>query len=387
MRGMQVVATLAMSTVVLGQPQRPARNPIPPGKGVIAGRVLEAGSQRPISGATVRLSPRGTYGTWAPGIDADPNRQVKTGIDGVFRFSDVGPIEYNLTATRSGYIEGGFGKTWARGTHAPMLIGQDQSVNGIEVLLWPVGELTGRVLDERGQPVAGVSVRASNPDVTDSQDFNRYVGGGQTDANGEYRFAVQPPARAIVCVDAYYTTYAIPPLSAAQRRVPEGPPPTGPMGLAPSTLVSPDGRHFVQFSLVPPPPGPGGESEAYVSSCAPTATSTDDAAVIELKAGTTSAPDLILQPRRSIRISGRLLGPAGPLGQTWLRLVPTVEESAIAPRLSQALTALDGTFAFLIVPVGAYRWEVDVPNPPPTVTPSAIGSPTPSTPVPAISKI
>ena len=375
MRTALILAAMAMGTVALAQSPKPVRNPIPPGKGVIAGRVTDAASKAPLSGARVRLQPRGKYGVWAPGLEADPTRQITTGAGGEFRFTDVGPVEYDLIATRDGYSEGGAGKTWAHGSHAPIQLEQDQSINPIEILLWPVGQLTGRVVDERGMPVAGVQVRANGEEFTGgTSQFTRHVGSSATDERGEYRFTVQPPGRVIVCVDAIYTSYAIPPLSPNQRRAADSP------GLVPVVdaswmLISPDGRHLVQFSLLPPPAGASGELEAYVSTCAPAVTSSAEATVIDLKSGSTAAPDLSLRPRRASRISGRLIGPGGPVGQTWLRLVPTVEDRALFFAPAMALTAVDGTFSFLIVPPGSYTWEISVPDPPPTVTPSATGFP------------
>ena len=378
MRAALILAAIGLTTVAFGQAQRPVRNPVPPGKGVISGRVIDAASNRPLSGVKVRLQPRGPYASWAPGIDADPSKQVTTGGGGEFQFSDLGAVEYDLTASRAGYSDGGAGKTWARGSIAPVVLGQDQSVTAVEILLWPKGELTGRVVDERGVPVAGVSVRAIDQDLgEESPQYGRYAGSSSTDQRGEYVFPVQPPGRVIVCVDASYTSFAIPALGPNQRRVTDAPP-VGDFSAAPSMLISPDGRHLVQFTLLPPPAA-NGESQAYVSTCAPAATSSAEATLVELKGGTTIVPDLILQPRRSIRISGRLLGPGGPLGQTWLRLIPSDDEGiadgALALRPAQALTAMDGTFSFLIVPSGSFRWEIAVPDPPPTVTPSVSGFP------------
>ena len=374
-RGALMLAVLAMSAIGFGQAQRPVRNPVPSGKGAISGRVIDAATKRPLARARVRLQPRGRYAEWAPGIEADPARQVTTGASGEFKFTDLGPIEYDLTASRAGYSESGAGKTWARGSYAPIQVSQDQTISAVEILLWPMGELIGRVVDERGLPVAGVPVRAVNPDLgDDSPDSGRHVGAGNTDERGEYRFAVQPPGHAIVCVDAYYTTYAIPALAPNQRRLTNASP-FGAFGVAPSMLIAPDGRHFVQFNLLPPPTAPNGYAEAYVRTCAPAATSSSEAASVELKSGSTAVPDLILQPRRSIRISGRLVGPGGPLGQTWLRLLPRGDDRFAPPYSARALTAIDGTFSFLIVPQGSYRWEVNVPDPPPTVTPSASGFP------------
>ena len=358
-----ILAAMAISTAVISHAQQ--ERSIPPGKGVIAGRVIDAVSKRPVSGAMVRLWPRGMY----------DGPKVTTGNTGEFQFSSLGSFEYELTAERGGYVEGAVGKTWARGSRAPVLLEQDQTLTGLEILMWPMGELTGKVVDERGVPVAGVQVRAINQETSEeSQESSRHLGSGSTDQHGEYRFAVQSPGRAILCVDAYYSSYAIPALAPNQRRVTDAPA-IGEFSRPPSMLISADGRYLVTFSLLPPPATANGESQAYVSTCAPSSTSSSEAAVVEFKSGSTVVPDLILQPRRSIRISGRLLGPSGALGQTWLRLAYADEDRTFAFLPAQALTAIDGTFSFLIVPPGSYRWEVSVPNPPPTVTPSVSGFP------------
>jgi hypothetical protein len=63
------------------------------------------------------------------------------------------------------------------------------------------------------------------------------------------------------------------------------------------------------------------------------------------------------------------------LGEAPLRLVPIVEDPAYSFAALNALTAADGTFAFLIVPPGTYRWKIDGHRSTSTVMPTASGVP------------
>jgi hypothetical protein len=372
----RLLVAVALSGLMAAQAAKPVRHPIPPGAGSISGRVVDAATKRPLPGATVQLSPLGRFSEWAPGIDADPSKRVTTGDTGAFRFTDLGPVDYTVTAWLDGYSEGAAGKTWSRGSPAPVRIGQDQRLTGLDILLWPAAELTGRVMDERGEVLAGASVRAMGEAfVNGLREFSGYGAYATTDERGEYRMSMIPPARFVLCVQPSYRSYAIPPLSAAQRHA-GGTAPRQSFGpIVPSMLIAPDGRHLVLIDLLPPAPNANERPRTFVATCAPSATTASDATVVEMKSGQIHAPDLIVQSRPAIRVAGLLMGPNGPLPHTWLRLQPVVPDPALGFAVAQALTAADGSFVFLIAPSGSYVWDITVPNPPPTVTPSASGFP------------
>jgi hypothetical protein len=313
MRAAVGIAVLSIGTVAFGHAQERLRSSGTPLTGLMAGRVIDAISKQPVSGATVRLERGRKSGDWESNDDNDRANEITTGSSGEFRFVGLGPAEYSVSAWRDGYSEGGAAKTWARGTNAPISLAQNQSITNVEIRLWPNSELTGRVLDERGRPFAGVHVNVVEESFTEGiAQFSRHLAGAMTDERGEYRVSVQPPGRVIVCVDANYWNLAIPPLTPG-RRAPDPASPIAEYSDAPSMLISSDGRYLTRFSVLPRVMTKTGESEAYVRTCAPAARSSDEATVVDLESGSMSVPDLIMRPEKSFRVSGRLYGPSGPL--------------------------------------------------------------------------
>lgn len=369
-----LVLSCALAVGVLGA--QTVSHPIPPGAGVIAGRVIDAVTKQPVANANVWLAPLGTYGTWSPATTADPRRQAKTGDDGTFRFTSVGPIEFQVTVSRAGYSDGGFGKRRPAGTVAPLKLEQDEHVEDLSIALWPIGPssvISGTVVDEGGRPAADVRVLMFHWPPSDPGTRAQSSGGMTTDDHGTYRISIGTPGRYIVCVQPFYTYLPIPPLSQQQRLVPAT---DMPAGRGVPVLIDHDGRNLVELSylLTPPPPFADGRLSMYVPSCAPGATTLAEARIVDLAAG---APqdhvDLKLQLRPAVRVAGRLTGPDGPIGNAWVRLLPA--DWSGVDRYTMALSTPDGAFTFMMVPVGTYRVEISVPSTPSSVTPSASGFP------------
>jgi hypothetical protein len=107
---------------------------------------------------------------------------------GKFHFDNVAPDRYSATAQASGYSDN------MRSTGKPVVVAAQQEVQDVEVRIPPLASISGKVVDENGQPMAEVNVMAV-----------RYVyigvggkrlqtsGSAQTNDRGEYRmFDLQP---------------------------------------------------------------------------------------------------------------------------------------------------------------------------------------------------
>ena len=99
-------------------------------------------------------------------LDASPsvtNVQVSktsyTDATGRFAFEGITPGKYRLSAERSGFITANYGQRTATGSGTLMTIDAGQKVTNGSMRLTPHGVITGRVLDEEGEPVVSANVQ------------------------------------------------------------------------------------------------------------------------------------------------------------------------------------------------------------------------------------
>ena len=121
---------------------------IPADEGVIQGRVVDARSGHPISGAAVQIA--GIPGTATATTDAE----------GRYEATALKPGSYKVTVTAKGYVEGPYGP----GAAALMDFGANVEVRGghlaagIDVRLQGAGNISGRITDPQGRGLSGVEV-------------------------------------------------------------------------------------------------------------------------------------------------------------------------------------------------------------------------------------
>jgi len=160
---------------------------------VMAGVVRDAASHSPIAGAVVVVT--------APGR----SRRTVTTTSGAFRIDGVDPGVYRVTASKPGYLDGGYGQPWPDGplTVVTVSAGKDTTV----VLdLWRPGVISGTVEDEAGQPVSGLEVTALRRQWINGalQFADRAI--AKTDDRGAYRIPGLIPGDHIVAVSSTRTS-------------------------------------------------------------------------------------------------------------------------------------------------------------------------------------
>src|SRR5258705_8977910 len=123
-----------------------------PPNGVIAGIVLDG--ERPIRRAVVTLST----------VEARPQDAVAwTDASGRFAFAYLPPGRYQVRAQKNGYQPAALGAETSYRPPAIIPLAADENHGGIAIRLQPFGVISGIVLDEDGDPVAGVQVSALTP--------------------------------------------------------------------------------------------------------------------------------------------------------------------------------------------------------------------------------
>ena len=143
----------------------------------VEGIAIKAGSTEPIPHARVML-------TRADGRLAD-TRVTETDDRGRFAFRAVAPGTYRLLAQQEAVV---------RPAGRTVTVDAGQSVRELVVALTPTGVITGRVVDEYGDAVPDVFVRASRNDSVFETTTNDL---------GEYRLFGLPPGAYVVSAAPY----------------------------------------------------------------------------------------------------------------------------------------------------------------------------------------
>lgn len=281
----------------------------------IDGTVVNSASGQPIRRADVELRAvplqagpgcsTTTEGCTGPGVYRTASDEA-----GRFMFEAVVPGIYLLSAQRAGFIPGVYGARAYNTIGAQLTVQAGEVLRRLELCLTPQAEISGRVVDEDGEPVAGALVsvfasRDSTPARRPARSSRPYTS-ATTDDRGEYRLHGIPPGRFVMQV--------VPPL---QMR---------------SVVVERHGRRL-----------------GYVPVFAPDATSIDRAHVLDLAAGGEIREfQVVLRKTDVSSISGQVVDSSGrPVGGYNLQLLSAETGSPFPAlsrggRISSAQFTLDG---------------------------------------------
>ena len=369
--------------------------PAQPATGLILGQIVDAGSGRPVSGAVVTLTVNpvanpAQISTQAGIIPADvynsTNRAI-VGADGrfVFRGLPAGRYAFNVTAT--GYVTGNYGQRRPEGPSQVLELAAGEKVGDATIRIWKFAAISGVVVDEAGEPVVGVTIRALRRTLVGGRWQYLYPSGTNTatDDRGAYRLRDLVPADYVVGVINSPMTFPMSVVDTYQQLTTSGspaalqqfgrdaqmsgmPPPrdTGfRVGDAVVTVSTRGG--------VPPPPGDDGKFFTYPSTFYPAASSLSQATILSVKSGDDRTNvNLALRLVPTSRVSGTITGPSGPVGLIGVRLIPLPDDYGFESGNEAAWGSADarGAFSFVGVPPGQYAIRVlKVPAPAPLPPP------------------
>jgi hypothetical protein len=138
----------APSLVQPAQPRDAA--PVARGTAAIVGRVTNLETGGPLQRAVIRIT--------SPALSSD--RRVSTNSDGRYEVHDLPAGDYSLKAERGGYLTLAYGQRGPGEAGKPLQVGEGRTVKAIDFALPRLGVISGRVVDESGEPIAKVSVWA-----------------------------------------------------------------------------------------------------------------------------------------------------------------------------------------------------------------------------------
>ena len=151
---------------------------MPEGKGSIRGRVLDASSGAPIADATVTLA--GQY--------TAVSRSVQANAGGEFLIDSVPTGVFALSARKDQSYSGGrYGQRTPDSTEQPFELADGEQASGVELRLWRNAVVSGKVTDDNGRGIPGVSVQSLRLDIANGVRHLRAGIQARTDATGRYR--------------------------------------------------------------------------------------------------------------------------------------------------------------------------------------------------------
>jgi hypothetical protein len=342
-------ACLFLTVCAAAYAQAPAQAPP---KGSLSGQVVNAKTGAPLKKANLRLTMittsdgRGPTAAPLPTPDA-PNQQqlmneimgqlgtvqmglasqvrgpnirtMETDEAGRFSFANLDGGKYRLVAERQGFLRQSYGERKYSGAGTPIVVGDGQNVKDIQLRMNPQAVITGKVLDEDGEPLANVQVRAHRYLYQGGKHVWSQVASATSSDIGEFRLADLQPGR---------------------------------------YLVSTNPRNLIRNPVFQPnEPLPTDPDMAYAATYYPSATASLTASPIDVGAGgEIRGIDIRLVKSRVWRVRGRVAGvdANGGRGRSAVQISLVPAEGPNTSQLMSTARGNDGSFEIRNVPSGSY---------------------------------
>ena len=318
---MGVVPGAATPGPAVPRPRTPPRDggatAVPTGTGRIRGRVVAADTSIPLRRALVRVS----------GAQPGLQQTAITDADGRYEFLNVPASRYTLSVTASGYVGLQFGQQQPGDPGKPVHLVEGEVAEKIDFALPRGGVITGRIVDDLGQPVAGVRVQAQR---------YAYQAGGRRQLVG---IGPRPSAT---------SDRRSRPVSPVWSDTPE------PMSSPPSLSCWRCTRLARPRRRSPPVPAPM-QAMAMRRRTFPGTANIDEAQLVAIRVGQETSVSFALVSALS-RISGVIRTSQGnPAGNVTVALT---RRSGAGQSVASVMTQADGSFTLARVPPGEHTIEV-----------------------------
>jgi hypothetical protein len=295
------------------RPLRPGEAP-PKGTAMLKGQVLAGGTGTPVRRAQVR----------AMSMEARGGGVTSTDNQGNFEIKDLAAGRYNVTVSKGGFVVAQYGQRRPGEPGTPIDLSEGQTADKVNFVMSRGGVISGRVVDDGGEPVSGTQVMAMRFAFVSGA--RRLVPGGsegsndRTDDQGGFRLYGLPPGE-------YY-------ISANNR----------------------SGQMMVQPNMT------NTEADGFAPTFYPGTPNLGEATRITLKAGQEmSGANFALLVARLARVKGRALNSRGePVAGGMLMLMPSDPTMGMnfGMNMSNAMVAADGSFQFANISPGRYTLNV-----------------------------
>jgi hypothetical protein len=169
-----------------GQPRDSTAQPV--GTATVSGAVLSDDAGRPVRNVRVAMT----------GSTLRAGKSATTDDQGRFSFTDLPAGQFTLTASKAGFVTVVYGQKKPNRPGTPVQIVDGQNIQNLTMRIPRGGVITGRVLDEVGDPTTGTQVRVMRYDMRSGVKQLVQAGSDQTDDRGMYRVYGLPPGDYVV---------------------------------------------------------------------------------------------------------------------------------------------------------------------------------------------
>ena len=280
----------------------------------IEGVVVNELTKEPIRKVEISLRKQGKTGA----VAGSAAYSAITDAAGKFRVESIDPGEYMLTQRKTGFIV----SRSNYGFSARLLkLGAGQALTGLRYPLLPQGIVSGRVVDDEGEPVQNISVALMRNSYYRGSSRVFSTGRPQpTNDRGEFRFTDVQPGR-------YFLQADVQRMNAM----------TG--GAAPAS-----------------PAAPGAPRTAFVATFYPNASEIAQATRIEVQAGQELAGrDIALRKEKVVRVTGKVVNASGSPAKQAFVTVRHVDSLMDSGSVSFSPLDENGHFVANNVPPGQYK--------------------------------
>jgi hypothetical protein len=159
----------------------------------VAGTVVSANTGEPLKKALVVVSPKGD-----DSAGGDPNARdltATTDAAGHFSIGQIPAGSYDLEVSRANYLASRYGQDQLDKPGATLSLAPGQKMTDLLFRLHHTAIITGRVLDEDGDPVRGATVAAVVHTTVRGKPKTEMVSNNGTNDLGEYRIVDLAPGR------------------------------------------------------------------------------------------------------------------------------------------------------------------------------------------------
>jgi hypothetical protein len=278
---------------------------------VLKGRVLAAGTATPLRRVQVR----------ATSFEGRGGGITSTDAEGYFEIRELSAGRYNVSATKGGFVTGQFGQRRPGEPGTPIDLSEGQTADKVNFSLSRGSVISGKIVDDGGDPVAGTMVAAVRYQfVSGARRLVPAASEGSTDRTddqGGFRLYGLPPGD-------YF-------ISANNRS-----------------------NQFVAAGMN------NTEADGFAPTYFPGTAEHGEASRITVKAGQEmSAANFALSVARMARVRGRALNSRGePVGSGMLMMTPDDPTIGMGMNMMNAMIAGDGAFQFANVAPGRYNIQV-----------------------------
>ena len=314
---LMLIVTLAQA-VVPGVPGAPGTSPAganPKGSAVVKGQITAADTGKPLRRARITVT----------GEPLATPKSTSTNVRGEYEIKELPAGRYQVRVQRSGYLPMLHGQRRSTEPGRPLDVAEGQVLEKLDFALPRAAVISGRVIDETGEPVAGVSVWAMRQEYFRGR--RRVVPAGAqatTDDTGQYRLLSVSPGQYLLMAMLRETWKALRPGS----------------GQA----------------------GPELQTFGYARTFFPGTARTADATHVKVAAGQEVASiDFALVAARAGAISGTATGPDGaPLAgaRVSFSIELTGPQSSMFMGVTSVTVGADGSWRIPDIAPGEYRVEV-----------------------------